>query len=123
MCTIRDMVSDFCCQHSLDWSEVRKKDEYKYLGTDGLCLQSYIGTDLMIDLIYLVRDVEEGPFTEEIWIRSMGTVCVRNEKDAETARCWRDIVAKISITYDGKEFTDIHWVEDKDCLVKNKFLK
>ena len=124
--TIREMVTNFCNEHSTDWlklNEEYKKDHGFSRGADYLTMRSFVGTDMLIDFAYLARDVElGGPFTNEYWIRSQGTQCIRNDKDREVNRCFGDIVAKIVVVYDGNEFTDIHWIEDEDCLLKNKFL-
>ena len=122
---VSNFLNDF--SHQRQWDKVN--EEYKKAhgfskGQESLSLQSYVGSDLLIDFIYLARDVEEGkPFTNEYWIRSMGTQCISDEKDKEANRVFSDILAKISVTYDGSEFTDIHWFEDEDCLIKNKFVE
>ena len=129
MMTIRRMVDSFLTDygHQRQWDAIN--EEYKnehgfHKGSETLILQSYIGSDLLIDFVFLAKDVEEGkPFTNEYWIRSMGTQCVRTEEDKENNRVFTDILAKISVTYDGNEFTDIHWFQDEDCLIDNKFVK
>lgn len=124
--TIREMVDEFCSVHYDDWEKINEayKAEHGFnKGAEHLSIRSYIGSDLLIDFSYLARDVElGGPFTNEYWIRSQGTQCIRNERDREANKLWSDVLAKISVTYDGNEFTDIHWVEDDDCLIKNRFV-
>ena len=139
--TIRGMVSAFICEHQIQWDKVR--EEYKeksrpeYLKmypnssfnghTLGkpLSLQSYIGSDLLIDFTFLALEVEKKePFIREYWIRSQGTQCIKNEKDVEdNRRVWSDIVAKILVEFDGKEFTKVAWLQDKDCKLENSFIK
>ena len=127
--TIRAMVSEFISEfsHQKQWEKLN--EEYKekhgfYKGPQSLSLQSYIGSDLLIDFIYLARDVENGePFTNEYWIRSQGTQCCRDENDKYACRAFKDILGKISVTFNGNVFTDIRWVEDEDCLIKNRFVK
>lgn len=121
--TIRGMVDEFIREHQIKWDRMR--DEYKektrqeYLkiypdsSFEGhtlgrhLSLQSYIGSDLLIDFASLALKVEKKePFTHEYWIRSEGTQCIKNESDVEANRgVWSDIVAKILVEFDGKEFT------------------
>ena len=127
--TLRAMVSEFISEfsHQKQWEEFNeqyKKDHGFYCASNHLSLQSYIGSDLLIDFAYLAQDMEKGePFVNEYWIRSMGTQSCRSEYDKECARTFRDILGKISVTFDGNEFTEIKWVEDKDCLIKNRFLE
>ena len=35
---------------------------------------------------------------------------------------WSDIVAKILVVFDGKEFTKVAWFQDDDCKLKNSFI-
>ena len=127
MHVIRAMVNDFINTHERDWEKAN--EEYKaqhgfHRGPQSLSLQSYIGSDLLIDFIYLAKDVEEKvPFTNEYWIRSMGTQCIRTEQDKEDNNVFTDVLAKISVTFNGEEFTDIHWVEDEKCLIHNRLLE
>lgn len=125
--TIRAMVDNFINVHEHQWRKINeeyKKEHGFSKGKESLSLQSYIGSDLLIDFIYLAKQVEEGvPFTNEYWIRSMGTQCIRNDKDREDNRVFSDILGKMSVTFDGTEFTDIHWIQDSDCLVNNELLK
>ena len=138
---IRLMVDEFIREHQIQWDRVR--DEYKektrqeYLkiypesSFEGhtlgrpLSLQSYIGSDLLIDFTFLALEVEKKePFIREYWIRSQGTQCIRNESDVEANRgVWSDIVAKILVEFDGKEFTKVAWFQDEDCKLKNSFIK
>ena len=138
---IRLMVDEFIREHHLEWDRMR--DEYKeksrqeYLkiypesSFEGhtlgrpLSLQSYIGSDLLIDFTFLALEAEKKePFVREYWIRSQGTQCIRNESDVEANRnVWSDIVAKILVEFDGKEFTKVAWFQDEDCKLKNSFIK
>ena len=139
--TIRGMVSEFINEHQIKWDKVREeykeKSRQEYLkiypnsSFEGhtlgrsLSLQSYIGSDLLIDFAYLALEVEKKePFIHEYWIRSQGTQCIRNESDVEANRnVWSDIVAKILVEFDGKEFTKVAWFQDEDCKLKNSFIK
>ena len=139
--TIRGMVSAFICEHQIQWDKVREeykeKSRQEYLkmypnsSFDGytlgrpLSLQSYIGSDLLIDFTFLALEVEnKEPFIREYWIRSQGTQCIKNESDVEANRSvWSDIVAKILVEFDGKEFTKVAWFQDEDCKLKNSFIK
>ena len=139
--TIRGMVDEFIREHQIKWDRMR--DEYKektrqeYLkiypdsSFEGhtlgrpLSLQSYIGSDLLIDFTFLALEAEKKePFTHEYWIRSEGTQCIKNESDVEANRnVWSDIVAKILVEFDGKEFTRVAWFQDEDCKLRNSFIK
>ena len=138
--TIRGMVSAFICEHQIQWDKVREeykeksRQEYLKIYPDSsfeghtlgrpLSLQSYIGSDLLIDFTFLALDAEKKePFVREYWIRSQGTQCIRNESDVEANRnVWSDIVAKILVEFDGKEFTKVAWFQDDDCKLKNRFI-
>ena len=138
---IRFMVDEFILEHQIQWDKVREeykeKSRQEYLkiypesSFEGhtlgrpLSLQSYIGSDLLIDFTFLAREVEKKePFIREYWIRSQGTQCIRNESDVEANRgVWSDIVAKILVEFDGKEFTKVAWFQDEDCKLKNSFIK
>ena len=139
--TIHRMVDEFIREHQIQWDKVR--DEYKektrqeYLkiypdsSFEGhtlgrpLSLQSYIGSDLLIDFAFLALEAEKKePFIREYWIRSQGTQCIKSESDVEANRnVWSDIVAKILVEFDGKEFTKVAWFQDKDCKLENSFIK
>ena len=122
--TIRAMVNNFVNHHDIEWEKY--KEEHAYGGELFISFQSYIGTDLLIDIIYLVEQWEKGePFTQEYWIRSQGTHCVKNAEEAEAVRkaFGSDILAKIKVCFDGEKFTNIEWIYDKDCVIKNKFLE
>ena len=139
--TIRRMVDEFIREHQLKWDRIREeykeKSRQEYLkiypesSFEGhtlgrpLSLQSYIGSDLLIDFTFLALEVEKKePFVREYWIRSQGTQCIRNESDVEANRnVWSDIVAKILVEFDGKEFTKVAWFQDKDCKLENSFIK
>ena len=139
--TIHRMVGEFIREHQIKWDRMR--DEYKektrqeYLkiypdsSFEGhtlgrpLSLQSYIGSDLLIDFTSLALKVEKKePFTHEYWIRSEGTQCIKDESDVEANRSvWSDIVAKILVEFDGEKFTKVAWFQDDDCKLKNSFIK
>ena len=139
--TIRRMVDEFNREHQLKWDKIREeykeksRQEYLKIYPDSsfeghtlgrpLSLQSYIGSDLLIDFAFLALDAEKkGPFVREYWIRSQGTQCIKNESDVEANRnVWSDIVAKILVEFDGKEFTKVAWFQDEDCKLKNHFIK
>lgn len=139
--TIRRMVDEFNREHQLKWDKIREeykeksRQEYLKIYPDSsfeghtlgrpLSLQSYIGSDLLIDFAFLALDAEKKePFVREYWIRSQGTQCIKNESDVEANRnVWSDIVAKILVEFDGKEFTKVAWFQDDDCKLKNSFIK
>ena len=79
----------------------------------------------LIDFAFLALEAEKKePFVREYWIRSQGTQCIKNESDVEANRnVWSDIVAKILVEFDGKEFTKVAWFQDEDCKLKNSFIK
>lgn len=137
---INRMVGEFISEHQIQWDKVREeykeksRQEYLKIHPDSsfeghtlgshLSLQSYIGSDLLIDFTFLALEVEKKePFIREYWIRSQGTQCIKNEKDVKANRSvWSDIVAKILVVFDGKEFTKVAWFQDEDCKLKNSFI-
>ena len=139
--TIRRMVDEFIREHQLKWDRIREeykeksRQEYLKIYPDSsfeghmlgrpLSLQSYIGSDLLIDFTFLALEAEKKePFIREYWIRSQGTQCIKSESDVEANRnVWSDIVAKILVEFDGKEFTKVAWFQDKDCKLENSFIK
>ena len=139
--TIHGMVDEFIREHQLKWDRIREeykeksRQEYLKIYPDSsfeghtlgrpLSLQSYIGSDLLIDFTFLALDAEKKePFVREYWIRSQGTQCIKSESDVEANRSvWSDIVAKILVEFDGKEFTRVAWFQDEDCKLKNSFIK
>ena len=85
--TIRGMVDEFIREHQIQWDKVREeykeksRQEYLKIYPDSsfeghtlgrpLSLQSYIGSDLLIDFAFLALEVEKKePFIREYWIRS-----------------------------------------------------
>ena len=138
--TIRRMVDEFNREHQIQWDKIREeykeksRQEYLKIYPDSsfeghtlgrpLSLQSYIGSDLLIDFTFLALDAEKKePFIREYWIRSQGTQCIKSESDVEANRnVWSDIVAKILVEFDGKEFTKVAWFQDDDCKLKNHFI-
>ena len=139
--TIRRMVDEFNREHHLKWDKIREeykeksRREYLKIYPDSsfeghtlgrpLSLQSYIGSDLLIDFAFLALEAEKKePFIREYWIRSQGTQCIKSESDVEANRnVWSDIVAKILVEFDGKEFTKVAWFQDEDCKLKNSFIQ
>ena len=139
--TIHGMVDEFIREHQLKWDRIREeykeksRQEYLKIYPDSsfeghtlgrpLSLQSYIGSDLLIDFTFLALEAEKKePFIREYWIRSQGTQCIKSESDVEANRnVWSDIVAKILVEFDGKEFTKVAWFQDEDCKLKNSFIK
>lgn len=139
--TIHRMVDEFIREHQIQWDKVREeykeksRQEYLKIYPDSsfeghtlgrsLSLQSYIGSDLLIDFTYLALEVEKKePFIREYWIRSQGTQCVRSKEDVlDNRSVWSDIVAKILVEFDGKEFTKVAWFQDEDCKLKNRFIE
>ena len=139
--TIRRMVDEFNREHQIQWDKIREeykeksRQEYLKIYPDSsfeghtlgrpLSLQSYIGSDLLIDFTFLALEVEKKePFIREYWIRSQGTQCIKNEKDVKANRSvWSDIVAKILVEFDGEKFTKVAWFQDDDCKLKNSFIK
>lgn len=139
--TIHGMVDEFIREHQLKWGRIREeykeksRQEYLKIYPDSsfeghtlgrpLSLQSYIGSDLLIDFAFLALEAEKKePFIREYWIRSQGTQCIKSESDVEANRnVWSDIVAKILVEFDGKEFTKVAWFQDKDCKLENSFIK
>ena len=139
--TIHGMVDEFIREHQLKWDRIREeykeksRQEYLKIYPDSsfeghtlgrsLSLQSHIGSDLLIDFTFLALEAEKKePFIREYWIRSQGTQCIKNESDVEANRnVWSDIVAKILVEFDGKEFTTVAWFQDKDCKLENSFIK
>lgn len=138
---IRNMVDDFIREHWCAWDrtreEYRLKTKEEYLKVypnsnfDGhtlgrsLSLQSYIGSDLLIDFVYLaLRAEKKEPFVQEYWIRSQGVQCIKSREDVEdNRRVWSDIVAKILVEFDGEKFTKVAWFQDEDCKLENFFIK
>ena len=139
--TIHGMVDEFIREHQLKWDRIREeykeksRQEYLKIYPDSsfeghtlgrpLSLQSYIGSDLLIDFTFLALEAEKKePFIREYWIRSQGTQCIKSESDVEANRnVWSDIVAKILVEFDGKEFTKVAWFQDEGCKLKNSFIK
>jgi hypothetical protein len=125
--TMRNMVDSFVCRHFDQWEKVRKEYEDKYgfsLGSP-LSLQSYIGSDLTIDLVYLAKDLEERmAFKNEYWIRSQGMQCIRTKEDRDAnERVWSDVLAKFTIEKKADGSVEFQWIEDDKCRVKNTLLK
>lgn len=141
MYTIYEMVDEFIREHQVKWERVREeykeKSRQEYLKVfpnasfDGhtlgrsLSLQSYIGSDLLIDFTFLALKVEKKePFIHEYWIRSQGIQCIKSREDVEVnRRVWSDIVAKIIVEFDGEKFTKVAWFQDEDCKLENYFIR
>lgn len=120
---MRSMVDSFVCYNDLAWDKYRDKykEEHGYEIGRTLSMQSFLGSDLTIDLAYLARDIEELPsFTNEYWIRSQGMQCIRNEYDRQcNGKVWGDVLGKFKVvkTEDGE--INFEWFEDESCLVHN----
>jgi hypothetical protein len=140
--TIYNMVYEFINEHQIAWDnyreEKRKESIEEHLkiypdATDfkgimpgrSLSYQSFIGTDLLIDFWYLASKMESSvPFVHEYWIRSNGVQCIKESGDAEHNRkVWSDIIGKFVVEFDGEVVTRIEWVQDDDCLIKNRLIK
>jgi len=125
--TMRNMVDSFVSRHADKWEKVR--DAYfKENGlTKGvpLSMQSYLGSDLTIDMAYLAKDIEERvTFTNEYWIRSQGMQCIRNDEDRDAnAKIWGDVLGKFRVTKDSDGNISFEWFEDEQCLVTNTLIK
>lgn len=126
--TMRNMVDSFICVHQYAWDKFQDKYKKEHIGIgcgrDTLSMQSFVGSDLTIDLAYLANDIEtRGDFTNEYWIRSQGIQCIRNEKDRENnERVWSDIAGKFKVIRKGDDIT-FEWMQDDKCRVENQFLK
>jgi hypothetical protein len=50
--------------------------------------------------------------------------CIKESVDAEYNRkVWNDILGKFVVEFDGEVITRIEWVQDDDCLIKNRLIK
>ena len=140
--TIYNMVYEFINEHQIAWENYREEkrkqsiEEHLKFYPDAtnfngimpgrsLSYQSFIGTDLLIDFWYLASKMESSvPFIHEYWIRSNGVQCIKESGDAENNRkVWSDIIGKFVVEFDGKVVTRIEWVQDDDCLIKNRLIK
>lgn len=124
--TIRNMVKDFVEQHDAIWDEVRSADKERkgYSPGDSLSMQSYIGSDLLLDFVSLASaSTYDEPFVREYWVRSMGIQCINSVEDAKLNKnVWNDVVAKFIVVFDGHNFTTIDWFQDEDCRIKNNLI-
>ena len=123
---MRNMVDSFVSRHWNAWEDYRDKYKEEHGVSKGrsLSMQSYIGSDLTIDLAYLAKDLEEREnFTNEYWIRSQGMQCIRNEEDrVVNNNVWSDVLGKFTVTKkDGNVY--LAWIEDDKCLVKNTLIR
>lgn len=140
--TIYNMVYEFINEHQIAWENYREEkrkqsiEEHLKFYPDAtnfngimpgrsLSYQSFIGTDLLIDFWYLASKMESSvPFIHEYWIRSNGVQCIKESVDAEYNRkVWSDILGKFVVEFDGEVVTRIEWVQDDDCLIKNRLIK
>lgn len=126
--TLRKMVDSFICRNDLQWDKYCEQYEKEHNGISigvPLSLQSYIGSDLTIDMCVLAQWMEEYPsFTTEYWIRSQGTQHITTENDAKCVRdVFRDILGKIRITRDSDGEVTLEWIQDEDCLINNVLVK
>lgn len=124
--TIRNMVKDFVEQHDAIWDEVRSADKERkgYSPGDSLSMQSYIGSDLLLDFVSLASaSTYDEPFVREYWVRSMGIQCINSVEDVKlNKKVWNDVVAKFIVVFDGHNFTTIDWFQDEDCRIKNNLI-
>lgn len=123
---MRNMVDSFVSRHYDDWDEIRAEYRLKHgfdLGVS-LSMQSYVGSDLTIDMAYLAKDIEErDSFVNEYWIRSQGIQCIRNESDREANDpVWGDVLGKFRVIKDGDDIS-FEWFEDEKCKVRNRLLE
>lgn len=125
--TMRYMVDSFVGRHWSAWEDYRDKykAEHGYEKGRSLSLQSYVGSDLTIDMAYLAKDIEEkAAFTNEYWIRSQGMQCIRNEEDrTANDNVWSDVLGKFSVTKKGDGDIEFKWLQDEKCLVENTLLR
>ena len=128
---MRSMVDSFISLHWSKWEDIRAayKAEHGFEKGPSISMQSYIGSDLTIDMAYLAKDIEErDEFTNEYWIRSQGMQCIRDEADREANKAvWRDVLGKFIVRKTAKGANDYNiefeWIQDEDCLVENVLLK
>ena len=122
---MRKMVDSFVNRHYEAWDKVREQYrlEHGYFLGESLSMQSYIGSDLTIDMAYLAKDIEEiESFVNEYWIRSQGIQCIRNESDRKANESvWSDVLGKFKVIKDGDNIV-FKWFEDESCKVKNELL-
>ena len=125
--TMREMVDSFVVKHQDRWDKVREeyKKEHGYSLGANLSMQSFLGSDLTIDLAYLAKDLEERyAFTNEYWIRSQGMQCIRTDEDREiNSRVWSDVLGKFKVTKAADGDITFEWFEDEQCKVKNQLIK
>lgn len=125
--TMRDMVDSFVTTHDLQWDKVRKayREEHGFDLGRSLSLQSYLGSDLTIDMAYLAKDIEEREtFTNEYWIRSQGMQCIRTDDDRDAnSKVWSDVLAKFRVTKHEDGDITFEWFEDEKCRVPNKLIQ
>jgi len=125
--TMRSMVDSFVSDAWAQWDVINSqyKEQHGYSKGPSLSMQSFIGSDLTIDLAYLAKDLEERTsFTNEYWIRSQGMQCIRTDEDRDAnKKVWHDVLAKFKVTKADDGDITFEWFEDEDCLVKNPLLK
>lgn len=123
---MRWMVDSFVNRHWNQWEDYREKykAEHGYEKGVSLSLQSYIGSDLTIDMYSLANDIEEkDSFVNEYWIRSQGIQCIRNEEDYKANdSVWTDVLGKFTITKKGEDIS-FKWIQDEKCLVDNTLIR
>lgn len=124
--TMRRMVDSFVSRHQDAWEEFRSsyEKEHKYGIGVPLSMQSYLGSDLTIDMAFLAKDIEErGDFTNEYWIRSQGMQCIRTESDrVANGSVWSDVLGKFRVTKKGDNIT-FEWFQDDMCRLDNGLIK
>lgn len=125
--TMRNMVDSFVGRHWDAWEKYREnyKAEHGFEKGVPLSMQSYLGSDLTIDLGYLAKDLEErDTFTNEYWIRSQGMQSIRNEQDREANNnVWSDVLGKFSVTKREDGDVEFKWLQDEKCLIDNTLIK
>ena len=120
------MVDSFVNRHWNQWEDYRDKykAEHGYDKGVSLSMQSYIGSDLTIDMYSLANDIEEkDAFVNEYWIRSQGIQCIRDEEDRKANdSVWSDVLGKFTITKNGDDIS-FKWIQDEKCLVNNTLIR
>ena len=124
---LQKMVDSFTSVNYNSWEKFREnyEKEHGFRIDRPLSMQSYIGSDLLIDFAYLAQESElRVPFVREYWIRSQGVQCIRDDEDRENNnKVWGDVVGKIHLEFDGQFFQNIGWFEDEKCQIKNRLIE
>ena len=124
--TMRNMVDSFVSRHQNAWDKIREEyfKEHGFHKGVYLSMQSYLGSDLTIDMAYLAKDIEEREsFVNEYWIRSQGMQCIRNDEDRDAnSKVWGDVLGKFRVIKEGDDIR-FEWFEDEQCLIKNTLIR